>query len=248
MGALPCMAMLTLGCLSTIATNETDPGVLAHAERPPWLNRTRTNQGLKTKTAVQKRLYMVKIWRTAHCKPADITGSLCALFWKDLYFSVPSCECVHMLAVLCAVCAVPQPALLLVSGVLECWKHLAGRINIQLTGSQTSYITAENPPPHLHPSSSLYPGLFPIRCPSPPKWSLHPSPLSMLCCPQSLFGQRGGRLTALQLCLSNSSPADCIWSELIVFHLEVIASHPHHPHLPFPLTHISMSGRWVPRR
>lgn len=61
MGALPCMAMLTLGCLSTIATNEIDPGALAHAELPPLLNRTRTNQGLNTKTAVQKRLYKVKI-------------------------------------------------------------------------------------------------------------------------------------------------------------------------------------------
>lgn len=38
MGALPCMAMLTLGCLSTIATNEIDPGALAHAKLQPLLN------------------------------------------------------------------------------------------------------------------------------------------------------------------------------------------------------------------
>lgn len=56
-----------------------------------------------------------------------------------------------MLTLLCTVCAVPELALLLVSGVLECWKHLAGRFNIQLTGSQTSYITAENPTPHPEP-------------------------------------------------------------------------------------------------
>lgn len=99
-------------------------------------------------------------------------------------------SCVHTLTVLCTICAVPELALLLVSGVLECWKHLTGRFNIQLTRSQTSYITAENPtlpptptqstPQNLHPlPSSLYPGFFPIRCPS--LWSdLHPSPLSPL--------------------------------------------------------------------
>lgn len=58
----------------------------------------------------------------------------------NLYVSV------HTLTLLCTVRAVPELALLLVSGVLECWKHLARRFNIQLTGSQTSYIAAENPP------------------------------------------------------------------------------------------------------
>lgn len=60
-GSSACMAMLTLGRPSTIATNEIDPGALAHAELPPLLNRTRANQELNTKTAVQKRLYRVKI-------------------------------------------------------------------------------------------------------------------------------------------------------------------------------------------
>lgn len=35
-GALPSLAMLTLGCLSTLATNEIDPGALAHTEVPPF--------------------------------------------------------------------------------------------------------------------------------------------------------------------------------------------------------------------
>lgn len=56
----------------------------------------------------------------------------------------------HIVTPVCTVCAVPELALLLVSGVLECWKHLTGRFNIQLTGSQTSYITAEPPPPQNH--------------------------------------------------------------------------------------------------
>lgn len=34
-GALPSLAVLTLGCLSTLATNEIDPGALAHTEVPP---------------------------------------------------------------------------------------------------------------------------------------------------------------------------------------------------------------------
>lgn len=55
MGALPCMAMLTLGCLSTIATNEIDPSALVHAELPPLLNRTRTNRGAKHQNTCTKK-------------------------------------------------------------------------------------------------------------------------------------------------------------------------------------------------
>lgn len=33
-GVLPSLAMLTLGCLSALATNEIDPGALAHTEVP----------------------------------------------------------------------------------------------------------------------------------------------------------------------------------------------------------------------
>lgn len=124
----------------------------------------------------------------------------------------------HTLTLLCTVCAVPELALLLVSGVLECWKHLAGRFNIQLTGSQTSYITAENPAPpppqttasRHHPyiqasSSSAAP---PFGVISPSLSTLSSSPV--LPSPQSLFEQRGGGLTAPLLCLSISPPADCI--------------------------------------
>lgn len=35
-GALPGLALLTLGCLSTLATNEIDPGAVAHTEVPPF--------------------------------------------------------------------------------------------------------------------------------------------------------------------------------------------------------------------
>lgn len=35
-GVLPSLAVLTLGCLSTLATNEIDPGALAHTEVPPF--------------------------------------------------------------------------------------------------------------------------------------------------------------------------------------------------------------------
>lgn len=93
-----------------------------------------------------------------------------------------------MLTLLCTLC-VPELSLLLVSGVLECWKHLAGRFNIQLTGSQTSYITAENPAhsPHTHslthtpshtPTIILISWPVPHPLPLPLEWSLHPSPLS----------------------------------------------------------------------
>lgn len=47
------------------------------------------------------------------------------------------------------------------SGVLECRKHLAGRFNIQLAGSRSSYITAGT-------SAPLYP-----THPHPPTSSLH---------------------------------------------------------------------------
>ena len=110
-----------------------------------------------------------------------------------------------MLSLVCILCDVPELALLLVSGVLECWKHLTGRFNIQLTGSQTSYITAEYPalPSPLLLPSCLYPGFLPIFCPS--LWSdlsipFPSSPVS--CSPQSLFEWGGGRLTAPQSCLS----------------------------------------------
>ena len=60
----------------------------------------------------------------------------------------------HVHACLFPVSAIPDSTLLLASGVLECRKRLAGRFNIQLAGSQSSYITAENtahaPPPHPH--------------------------------------------------------------------------------------------------
>lgn len=197
-GALPSLAMLTrwLGCLSTLATNEIDPGALAHTEVAPF-----TQQGLSINQAgakyqscctKKKKLYIVNVllseWIPIE-SPVDFVKrssfSKCVCMWV----------CVHMLTLLCTVCAVPEPALLLVSGVLECWKHLAGRFNIQLTGSQTSYITAENPPPPpptppADSPSSLYPGLFPIHCPS--LWSdlsipLHSLLFSVLCCPQSLF-------------------------------------------------------------
>lgn len=126
------------------------------------------------------------------------------------YYYLSVFENVHIVTPVCTVCAVPELALLLVSGVLECWKHLTGRFNIQLTGSQTSYITAEPPPPQKKPSS-LYPGFLPIRCPS--HWRdlsipLH-SPL-LSCSAPSLFEQGGGVLTALQFCLPISPPADYI--------------------------------------
>lgn len=35
-GALPSLAVLTLGCLSTLATNEIDPGAVAPTEAPPF--------------------------------------------------------------------------------------------------------------------------------------------------------------------------------------------------------------------
>lgn len=101
---------------------------------------------------------------------------------------------------------VPELDLLLVSGVLECWKHLTGRFNIQLTGSQTSYITAEYPAPP-NPRlllSSLYPGFLPVLCPSLcSDLSIPlPSPL-VLRSPPSLFELGGGcKLTAPQVCVS----------------------------------------------
>lgn len=191
-GALPSLTMLTLGCLSTLATNEIDPGALAHTEVAPF-----TQQGLsinQTGAKKKKKLYLVNVLLSEWIPIESHLFQLFHLpvdFVKRSSFSKCMCECVHMLTLLCTVCAVPKPALLLVSGVLECWKHLAGRFNIQLTGSQTSYITAENPPhPPPHLPSSLYPGLFPIHCPS--LWSDLSIPLrsllfSVLCCPQSLF-------------------------------------------------------------
>lgn len=94
----------------------------------------------------------------------------------------------HVHACLFPVSAVPDLTLLSVSGVLECQKRLAGRFNIQLAGSRSSYITAENaatPLPHLHlPVIILIPWL--VSHPPPP---LHqePSPLCLLYCPWPLL-------------------------------------------------------------
>lgn len=133
-----------------------------------------------------------------------------------------------MLAPLCSVSAVPQSALLLVSGVLECWKHLAGRFNIQLTGSQSCYITPTPPAPdHSYILACSPSSAPPFGMISPSLCTVSFTPLSSV----SLFEQQGGGLTAPRLCLSISPPADCIWLEWIVFHLEVIA----HPLSPSPL-------------
>lgn len=181
-GALPSLTMLTLGCLSTLATNEIDPGALAHTEVAPF-----TQQGLsinQTGAKKKKKLYLVNVLLSEWISIESHLFQLFHLpvdFVKRSSFSKCMCECVHMLTLLCTVCAVPKPALLLVSGVLECWKHLAGRFNIQLTGSHTSYITAENPPPPTPPTPLaiiLISWLVPHPLPLPLEWSLHPSPLS----------------------------------------------------------------------
>lgn len=78
----------------------------------------------------------------------------------------------HVRARLFPVSAVPDSTLLSASGVLE---RLAGRFNIQLAGSRSSYITAENaaPSPHLPhlPAIALIPWLFSRPPPPPSLWS-----------------------------------------------------------------------------
>lgn len=148
--------------------------------------------------------------------------TLLYLFRKILFPNVSMC--VYTLTLLCTVFAVPVLALLLLSGVLEGWKHLTGRFNIQLTRSQPSYITAENPTQPPPPAIILTSWLLPYSLPLP--LELSPSLFSLLPLSSVFVWAARGVLTALQLCLSISSPADCIWSEWIVFHLEVIASPP----------------------
>ncbi len=138
------------------------------------------------------------------------------------------------------VCAVPELALLLVSGVLECWKHLAGRFNIQLTGSQTSYITADINH-HLLPSS-LHPGFLPTHCPS--LWSDLSIPL-FSCAPFSsafVWAVRGRTDSAAALSVHQRS----CWLHLIWMDCFSFGGYCHPPHPP---PHISRlwSGRVVPR-
>lgn len=131
----------------------------------------------------------------------------------------------HVHACLFPVSAVPDSTLLLASGVLECWKCLAGRFNIQLTGSRSSYITAETNPPF---TIVVIPWL--VSHPPPPSLWSHLSCLLYCLWPLleqlrcvCMSGRGGGERCS---CLSISPPADCIWSEWIVFHLEVIAHTP----------------------
>lgn len=134
--------------------------------------------------------------------------------------------CEHLSAVW-AVRAVPVLALLLVSGVLECWRHLTGRFNIPLTGSKSSSITAQesNPAfsdyPHSPPALIPHPGSF---LSAAPPFGLVSSSLLYRLAPALLLvfmeAVRG------QCCLSIRPPADCIWSEWIVFRLDVFASLP----------------------
>lgn len=145
----------------------------------------------------------------------------------------------HIVTLVCTVCAVPELALLLVSGVLECWKHLTGRFNIQLTGSQTSYITAETPPTPSKPPASCHHPYILASSPSaaPPIGVISPShstllSFPLLLCSVFVWARRGRTDSSAVLSVYQSSCwLHLIWMDCFSFRVYCLPC-PQPPTLP----------------